>query len=190
VLAVAGSGCGSERIDPLVRTPLDASRIPPIGASARHHPGSLGAAAARGRPVGRLRCARVTGERHGIHIELFGAGQTVIVPAGIGIAPPRRVDGAYVRSGRCSYPLRTTEPTGVVEVAPGSYTLRDLFAVWGRSLGPREMAGWRGPVRAFVGGRAWRRDPGTIPLRRHAQIVLVVGRDVPVHARYRFPPGL
>jgi hypothetical protein len=187
------AGCGSERIDPLVKTPLDASRIPPIGASPRHHPPSLAAAGRVGRPIRGLQCSQNAGPRYGIHLELFGAGQTIIVPAGIGIAPPRRVDGAYVRVGRCSYPLRTIEPTGVVQVRRDLGrvpTLGHLFDVWGQPLGSRVMAGWHGPVKAYVAGRRRHGDPRDIPLRRHAQVVLVVGPDVPVHVRYVFPPGL
>jgi hypothetical protein len=114
------------------------------------------------------------------------------VAPGIGISPPRARDGAYVRGGRCSYPLRTREPTGVVEVqaAGRRKTLGDLFAVWGQPLSRTRMAGFKGPVRAYVGGRRWRTDPRAIPLKRHAQIVLEVGGYVKPHARYHFPPGL
>jgi hypothetical protein len=115
----------------------------------------------------------------------------VVVPPGIGIAPPRRRRGAYVAGGRCSYPLRTREPTGVVEVERGrALTLGDLFAIWGRRLSRRRLASFRGRVDAFVGGVPWRGDPRAIPLRRHAQIVLEVGGRVPPHVRYRFPTGL
>jgi hypothetical protein len=119
----------------------------------------------------------------------------VIVPPGIGVAPPFRRDGAYVRGGRCSYPLRTRDPTGVFEIDPRlALTLGDLFAVWGQPLGPTRLAGFRAKrgerVRAWVGGRAWRGRLSAIPLRRHAQIVLEVGGFVPPHARYLFPRGL
>jgi hypothetical protein len=189
VAPVLGS-CGA-RIDPLVHAPLRARDIPPIGASSRHHPGSLGAAVRAGRPIGRLRCGTTDGPHYGIHLELFGAGQTIIVPAGIGIAPPRRVDGVYVRGGRCSYRLRTREPTGVVEVRRGRVpTLGDFFTVWGQPLSAWRMAGWRGTVKAYVDGRRRHGDVRAIPLGRHVQVVLVVGPDVPVHRRYPFPPGL
>jgi hypothetical protein len=45
-------------------------------------------------------------------------------------------------------------------------------------------------VHAFVDGLPWTGDPRTIPLRRHAQIVLEVGGHVPPHVRYGFPKGL
>jgi hypothetical protein len=45
-------------------------------------------------------------------------------------------------------------------------------------------------VRAFVNGRRWRADPRTIPLTRHASIVLELGPHVTNRPVYLFPPGL
>jgi hypothetical protein len=146
---------------------------------------------ARGLPVGGLRCSAANRARFGVHVELFANRLVVIVPAGIGIAPPLRQDGAYVRGGRCSYPARTREPTGVVEVAGRSrLTLGDLFALWGQPLSPTRLAGFRGQVSAFVAGRRRPGDPRTIPLTRHAQIVLEVGGYVVPHTRFLFRRGL
>jgi hypothetical protein len=129
-----------------------------------------------------LRCTRHDTARFGVHLELFAQRRVVLIPPGIGIAPPRTRSGAYVRGGRCSYPLRTREPTGVIEVRvrPRAMTLGQFFAVWGQPL--------RG--RAYVNGRLWRRDPRAIPLTRHAQIVLEVGGHITPHATYRFPSDL
>jgi hypothetical protein len=69
-------------------------------------------------------------------------------------------------------------------------TLAQLFALWGQALTPRRVAGFRGPVHAFVGGRPWHRAPGAIPLPPHAEIVLEVGGYLPPHPRYDFEPGL
>jgi hypothetical protein len=137
-----------------------------------------------------MRCEQQGPALYGAHLELFAAKRVVLIPSGIGIAPPRSRDGARVRGGRCSYPLRTHEPTGVIEVAAPGLTLGDLFAVWGQPLSRRRMAGFRGDVRAYVGGRPWRRAPQAIPLSRHAQIVLEVGGLVPPHRTYLFPSGL
>src|SRR2546429_7199887 len=46
-----------------------------------------------------LRCTRSSGPRFGAHLELFAAGRVVLVAPGIGIAPPRVREGAYVRGG-------------------------------------------------------------------------------------------
>ena len=42
----------------------------------------------------------------------------------------------------------------------------------------------------IANGHLYRGDPRTMPLTRHAQIVLQVGPRVVPHAAYRFPPGL
>jgi hypothetical protein len=138
-----------------------------------------------------LRCSRGPAARFGVHLELFAAGHIVVVPAGIGVAPPLRRDGAYVRDGRCSFALRTREPTGVIEIASGTRaSLGKLFDIWGRRLDGHQLLGFRGPVRAWVDGRPFAGDVRAIPLRRHAEIVLVSGPDVPVHAAFRFAAGL
>jgi hypothetical protein len=136
-----------------------------------------------GEPVGRFRCTQEEGRRFGAHMELFVRRQVLLVPAGVGVA----------RGGRCSYPLRTREPTGVIEIRRGTRaTVGDLFRLWGQPLGRRRIAGFRSraPLLAFVAGKRWRGDAQTIPLTRHAQIVLELGGYVPPHPKYLFPDGL
>jgi hypothetical protein len=161
----------------------------PIGLGLRFHP-PPGA-----RPVHDLECRAETGDRYGVHLELFAKHLVVLVPAGIGVAPPRRRRGAYVVGGRCSYPARTVEPTGLIEIAASArLSLGQFFDLWGQPLSATSMAGFRCPpgkrVLAFVGGRAWHGDPRAIPLRRHAEIVLEVGGFISPHVSYRFPKGL
>ncbi len=88
------------------------------------------------------------------------------------------------------YPLRTREPTGVVEVAARRpVRLGDLFRVWGQPLSPHRLAGFRSAQRllAFVNGRRFPGDPRSIPLRRHDEIVLEIGGYVAPHSSYLFP---
>jgi hypothetical protein len=163
----------------------------PIGAGARYRPPATSPRVAHALPVGGLRCSPSGGGRFGVHLELFANRRVVIVPAGIGLAPPLRRRGAYVEGGRCSYAARTREPTGVVEVAAGAgITLGELFDVWGQPLSRTRLAGFRGRVAAFVAGRPRAGDPRSIRLTRHAQIVLEVGGYVPPHSRFLFRPGL
>jgi hypothetical protein len=148
----------------------------------------------RGRPVDGLRC-RTGGRRFGFHLEVFARGRVVIVPPGIGVAAPRTREGAYVRPRGCSYPVRTLEPTGVVEVRRGArLTLGDVFAVWGQPLSATRLVGFStrrsAPVRAYVAGQRWRGSLRSIPLRRHAQIVLELGRYIPPHSAFVFRSGL
>jgi hypothetical protein len=146
-----------------------------VGPSFRPPPGA--------HPVAGLACTTADMPRYGVHLELFSAGRVVIVPAGIGIAPPLHRDGAYLTGGRCSYPERTREPTGVIEIERGSnLTLGQFFAVWGRPLPPH--------VRVYVDGVRSRMPPASIPLRRHAELVLETGPFVQPHSFYRFPKGL
>jgi hypothetical protein len=123
------------------------------------------------------------------HVEVFARKRVVLVPAAIGIAPPFLVQDGFVRRARCSYPVRTVEPTGVVELDVALRpTVGELFAVWGQRLGPARLLSFSGRVRAYVAGRRWQRDPRRIPLRRHSQVVLEVGGYVPPHSFYLFPP--
>ena len=128
--------------------------------------------------------------RFRVHLELFARRLVLLVPAGIGVSPPLRRDGAFVTGGRCLYPLRTREPTGVVEVASARpLRLGDVFRVWGQPLSRHRIAGFRSTdlVHAFVNGRRFHGDPRAIPLRRHDEIVLEIGGYVPPHSSYLFP---
>jgi hypothetical protein len=174
----------------------DAPPVPtPIGAGRLFHPSPTNAVVSRGLVAGSLACTRERPPRWGAHLELFARGRVVIVPAGIGVAPPLRRRGVYVRSGRCSYAVRTREPTGVIEIDRSArVTLGEFFTVWGRPLSLRRLVGFTAAhgeaVRAYVDGRRWHSDHRTIPLRRHAEIVLELGSFVPPHGSYRFPKGL
>ncbi len=164
----------------------------PIGVGAGFLVGPTSPAVARAEPVAGDRCLRSPGARVLAHVELFARGRVLLLPAGIGMAPPLARDGAYVRRGRCSYSLRTTAPTGVVEVAVGRpRTIGHLFRLWGQPLARARLAGFRDAtgrgVRAWVAGRRWRGDVRRIPLAPHAQIVVEIGPYVPPHRSFRFP---
>jgi hypothetical protein len=167
-----------------VPTPIGVTReyrLAPVGPEVRH-----------ASPVGDFRCARTSPMRFRVHLELFAKKLVLLLPAGIGVAPPHEREGAYVTSGRCVYPLRTREPTGVVEVATQRpVTVGDLFRVWGQPLGPRRLAGFRSNrhVLTFVNGKRVLGDPRAIPLRRHDEIVLEIGGYIPPHRSYLFPKG-
>jgi len=79
----------------------------------------------------------------------------------------------------------------VVLVRPGvRLTLADLFRGWGRPLSARRMLSFTGRVSVFVDGRRRAVAPRSVPLTRHAEIVLEVGPHVPPHPTYHFPPGV
>jgi hypothetical protein len=161
----------------------------PIGTSAAYRPPADSPAVRAAAPVGQLRCLRGRHIRALAHLELFAHGRTVVVPAGIGIAPPLVRNGAYVARGSCSYAVRTKAPTGIIEfVQSRRPTLRDFFAVWGQPLSPTRLGAFHGrPVRAWVGGHRWSGDVRSIPLLHHVQIVLELGTFVPPHPFFLFP---
>jgi hypothetical protein len=171
---------------PIALAALLVAPIPtPLGAGPRYHP------PAQTVPLPGLVCSARPARRFGAHVELFANGRSMVVPAGIGVLKPHRRDGPYVRAGRCSFPLRTREPTGVIEVAPGTRaTLGTFFRLWGLPLSPTRMASFRGRVSAFVAGRRRPGDPRSIPLTPHAQVVLEVGGYIPPHSFFLFRQGL
>jgi len=144
----------------------------PIGAGPRYHPPAL---RRDGRPVRELRCA--SGRTIAVHLELFAKKRVVVVPRGIGVAKS------------CTYPVATTEPTGVLHVR-GRRTLGDLFAVWGTRLGTNRLLSFPGRVSVYVGGRPSTGDPRSVPLHRHAEIVVEVDGHVAPHPSYLFPKGV
>jgi hypothetical protein len=196
----SSTGCGSGAGDTStssIGTPESTVHLPPdvrpipFGQGPEFKLAAVSTGVVRRETIGGLRCQTQDGKPFAIHLELFARRLVVPVPAGIGVAPPQQRRGAYVIGGACSYGIRTLEPTGVVLVHAGATRrLADLFAVWGQPLETNRLARFSGPVHAFVNGRRWTRAPGSIPLRRHAEIVLEVGGYVVPHPHYRFPPGL
>lgn len=151
---------------------LAAAPIPtPIGFGPRYQ-------LAAGPPLPtRLTCSHRDPAREQAHVELFANKLVLLLPKGIGVARG------------CAYPVRTTAPTGVVEYEPGARpTLGDLFDVWGQPLSARGFARFHGAVSAWVGGRRWRGAVRSIPLTRHAEIVVEVGGYIPPHSFFLFPP--
>jgi hypothetical protein len=195
VVSLAGCG-GSHRqhaAEPVMRRVAWPAPVP-VGHGAGFRLPAHGTTVAHARPIGRLRCARRPGARVPAHVELFAAGRVVPVPPGIGVAPPLARHGAYVSGGRCSYPIRTSEPTGLLALRRGMrLSLGDLFAIWDQPLSRTRLGAFhttaRAPVRAYLDGRRWQSDPRTLPLAEGAVVVLEVGRYVAPHARYLFPPA-
>jgi hypothetical protein len=174
LLIAAGCGGTGGAADRVAGPPIVTR---PIGVGPGYLLPPRSGAAAAGRSIRGLACR--AGPRRGpvvAHLEIFAGRQTLVIPAGIG-----------VREGRCRYPVRTLMPTGLIVADRPGLTLGDLFAVWGQPLEQGRVAGFRGPVVAFVGGRRVRGDVAHVPIRHHSQIVVEVSGYVPPHAHYVFP---
>jgi hypothetical protein len=193
--ALSAVSCGGENDDGSSEEPDFDRPVPHIGRGPGYELRPAGRRAAAARPVDGLHCTRTKKDHYGVHLEVFAKGLDVVIPAGIGIAPPRVRDGAYVRRGRCEYPARTYEPTGLIEIDDGvQLTLGQFFDLWGQPLGRRRLLGFRAPrgerVSAFVNGERQLGDPRSLPLRRHDAIVLEIDGYYPPTRKYLFPNGL
>lgn len=125
------------------------------------------------------------------HLSLWVNGEQIAIPGGVGFKDPIEENG-IVTDGICLYELHTHDATGIIHVeapAPRSYTLGQLFQVWGRPLEANHVAGFIGPVRVFVNGTPVDGDPNALPLVAHAQIALVVGTPPPALPTYVLPSG-
>lgn len=180
LLMLGGCGGGGTNGGALPRALVREAR--PIGVGTRFQPSFDGPVIGACRP-------RI-GRRDGVHVEVFGANRVVIVPAGIGTRAPRRLLDGQITRARCYGELVTLAPTGVVLVRRRAHaSLGDLFRAWGEPLSRQHLASFDGRVSVFVDGHRWARTPGSVPLSRHAEIVLEVGPYVPPHHYFDFPPG-
>ena len=124
-----------------------------------------------------------------VHLVILADGQPVIVPAGIGVGRPWGADATgFIATGSCFAWLHTHDRSGLVHIvssADRSFTLLNLFDVWGRPLGPGSALGYRGDLAVYVNGRRVEGDPRTVPLANLTNIVLELGRPPSVQ-----PPAL
>jgi hypothetical protein len=191
LVAMSGLACGgNNEFEPI-------SPVPRIGTGPGYDLEPGGPAAVAGRPIDSMQCTRAARKRFGVHLEILIGRVDLVIPAGIGVARPHLRDGAYVSDGSCSYPARTREPTGLIEVDEGTrLTLGAIFSIWGQPLSTDRVARFSArrsqSIAAFVNGRRWRGDPRAIPLSRHQAIVLhVSGTGAPPPTKhYVFPSGL
>jgi len=130
------------------------------------------------------------------HLTVFVDGTARRVPYGIGI-PGAQVSptpaGPYVAAGTCFYWLHTHAADGIIHIespVQRTYTLGNVFDVWGQRLAPTEVGPARGTVTALYNGQVFRGNPRDIPLTRHAQIQLEVGRPLVAPVAISFPAGL
>ena len=130
------------------------------------------------------------------HLTLFVDGTARRIPDGVGI-PGAQVSatpvGPYVGSGSCFYWLHTHAADGIVHIESPiqrTYTLGNFFDVWRQQLTRTEVGPAHGRVTALYNGQVFRGNPRDIPLTKHAQIQLEVGRPLVAPVVIRFPAGL
>ncbi len=130
------------------------------------------------------------------HLTVFVNGAARQVPAGIGIPGPQGQNtptGPYISSGTCFYWLHTHAADGIIHIESPvhrTFTLGNLFDIWGQPLGKDQVGPARGPVTALYNGKVYLGDPRNIPLEAHAQIQLQVGKPLIAPVTISFPSGL
>jgi len=171
VAAVLCGGCSAARSmsSDRARSRPDLASARSVGHGSRFRPGPTGALVARARPVDGMRCRAPARIVAAAHVEVFAFGHVVVIPAGMGVAPPLRRRGAYVDGGRCAYPLWTVEPTRLLLTqTPRRLTLGQVFESWGQALTHRMVASFVAPtgagVSVFIDGAPWRGDPSSAPI--------------------------
>jgi hypothetical protein len=182
-----------------MRSPESPGAVGPEGVPVPDAPDlANGSQKAMGTPVDGIQCQaseQILFHIHA-HLTVYVNGSARRVPYGIGI-PDAQVSstpaGPYVGAGSCFYWLHTHAADGIIHIESPvvrRYTLGDFFDIWGQKLSPTRVGPATGLVNALYDGRLFRGDPRNIPLTKHAQIQLDVGRPLVAPATIRFPPGL
>jgi hypothetical protein len=106
------------------------------------------------------------------HLQLFNHGHQVSVPAQIGIPA----------GAGCLYWVHTHADDGIIHIeAPvaHTFTLGEFFDIWDAPLSRTQaasvIAGKRRALRVTVNGHLWTRDPRSVPLRDHEEVVIQAG---------------
>lgn len=148
----------------------------------------------QGADVDGLSCLATMPETYHVHahVSIFLNGDQLIVPKEIGI--PRDASGG----DKCFYSIHTHDETGEIHVeaaAPATFTLGQLFDLWGQPLDATNvnLAGIAGlPIAIFVlddGGTSatlYTDDPKKLELSRHRQITIQIGTAISTIPVYDF----
>jgi hypothetical protein len=115
-----------------------------------------------------------------VHLAILLDGVPVTVPAGIGVGKPWGFNPpGFISTGGCFAWIHTHDATGLVHVFTEegrTFTLGQLFEVWGRPLGVGQALGYTGSIALLAGGRAFTGDPQSLPLEPFENIVLELGK--------------
>jgi hypothetical protein len=131
----------------------------------------------QGQPVSGLECLADMPETYHVHthVSIFLNGEALSVPAEVGIVRPT--------TGDCFYSIHTHDKSGKIHIeaaAPGTFTLGQLFAIWGQPLLNTNIAGLTGmPVSVYVTDNGVVTEAtdnwGSIELKSHREITIAVG---------------
>jgi hypothetical protein len=127
-----------------------------------------------------------------IHLQILYDGADVAVPAGIGVGRPWGVDSTgFIVTGVCFAWIHVHDTSGVVHIVTPeekTFTLGQLFEVWGQPLGAGSALGYVGSLVLLVNGQRIDGDPRAVMLTNLENILLELGKPpaVPPPALYNF----
>jgi hypothetical protein len=129
------------------------------------------------------------------HLTLFVNGKARRIPAGIGIWPALNAqnyrNGQFgITTENCLAWLNTRYADGLIHIetpVQRAFVLGEFFDLWGQPLSASQVGPAHGTVTAIVNGTVWTGDPQQIPLTKHAQIQLEVGKPLIAPESIRFP---
>jgi len=140
----------------------------------------------QGQPVDGLKC-NVTSETYHVHahLSIFLNGRQLAVPKRIGIV-------STSPTSHCNYTTHTHDHTGMIHVegpAPGTFTLGQLFAIWGEPLSYTNVGGNLGmPVVVYITDKnvatQYTGDLAAIELLSHREITIQIGTPITEIPRY------
>jgi hypothetical protein len=186
VLGLTLQGCGSPPPPPTA--PPTAPSTGPEGIAVETGPALAPASSAvDGAPVDGIRCDASEQVAYHIHSHLlvFVNGQPRSLPYGIGLVAPvvqKTGANAFASASRCYYWLHVHAGDGIIHIespTQATYTLGQFFALWRQPLNADTVGPATGAVTAYVNGKPFTGDPGTIPLKDHEAIQLDVGTPAP-----------
>jgi hypothetical protein len=136
--------------------------------------GPARAAVPNGQPIDGIRCDAMEGSVLHIHqhVAILDHGKAVAIPPDVG----------RPFAAACLYWIHTHTPDGIIHIeSPNfkSFTLGELFDVWGEPLTRTDVAGAKPKkgerVVVWVDGRPYTGDPRKIDLTNHLDITIEVG---------------
>src|SRR5512138_424910 len=188
VLGCGGGGGSDETaaapppapVPPLAQPPIDISGT--AAAQGIDHWGDNSTAqGGKGEAIDGIPC-RVTDETYHIHshLSIVLNGQLLIIPDKIGQV------AATATTAGCFYQLHNHDQSGRLHVespVPVTYTLGNLFHIWGQPLSRTNVGGITGmPIVFYVSDNGttvrWDDDPATIPLMSHRLITIQIGSSL------------
>lgn len=144
-------------------------------------PDGATATGGQGQTVSGLSCGPDNATYHvHAHLSIFMNGRALAIPARIGLIAATPTQPA------CNYSIHTHDLSGKVHVeapAPAPFTLGQLFAIWGQTLSPANIAGITSlPVVIYVTDAGatmqYTGDPAAIELVSHREITIQIGSPV------------